>query len=235
MCQCSNCNLAQRYKWTREEEAPSKQQAFRHNSLLCLAHWGRSDGQNGIFKMDQVDMPTNGSLRSDMENCNQRESSQPYNFRRLPLLFGFFLLRFPWGETTQQKNKMCYVFTFKIKVRDSMSIKTMSTLPFRTTKVKVYFLGIISLSIYIPHKNIFNLYVSYFPDMYFLYHIFSNSLNKISKMCWVFTFKIKVRDKVFLIPCQSKQCQPCHSQPPKSRSSFYGSYLYQYISAQEYF
>ena len=105
MCQCSNCNLAQRYKWTREEEAPSKQQAFRHNSLLCLAHWGRSDGQNGIFKMDQVDMPTNGSLRSDMENCNQRESSQSYNFRRLPLLFGFFLLRFPWGETTQQKKQ----------------------------------------------------------------------------------------------------------------------------------
>ena len=79
-----------------------------------------------------------------------------------------------------------------------MSIKTMSTLPFRPNKVKVYFLRIISLSIYIPHKNIFNLYVSYFPDMYFLYHIFSNSLNKISKMCWVFTFKIKVRDKVFV-------------------------------------
>ena len=115
-----------------------------------------------------------------------------------------------------------------------MSIKTMSTLPFRTTKVKVYFLGIISLSIYIPHKNIFNLYVSYFPDMYFLYHIFSNSLNKISKMCWVFTFKIKVRDKVFLIPCQSKQCQPCHSGPPKSRNiSNYHiiSYFFPQVSA----
>ena len=109
-----------------------------------------------------------------------------------------------------------------------MSIKTMSTLPFRPTKVKVYLLGIISLSIYIPHKNIFNFSVSYYPDMYFLYHIFSNS-TKSAKCVEYSHLRSKSGIKFFLITCQSKQCQPCHSGPPKSRSSFYGSYLYQYI------